>query len=102
MDDFGTGYSSLEYLRRLPLAQIKIDRSFIMEMRQNEKDMALVKTMLSLGEAFGFEVVAEGVEEREDVELLKHLGCHYFQGFYFSKPLPENQLEEKINFSHLD
>jgi diguanylate cyclase (GGDEF)-like protein/PAS domain S-box-containing protein len=102
MDDFGTGYSSLEYLRRLPLAQIKIDRSFIMEMRQNEKDMALVKTMLSLGGAFGFEVVAEGVEEREDVELLKHLGCHYFQGFYFSKPLPENQLEEKINFSHLD
>jgi diguanylate cyclase (GGDEF)-like protein/PAS domain S-box-containing protein len=99
MDDFGTGYSSLEYLRRLPLTQIKIDRSFIMEMRQNEKDMALVKTMLSLGEAFGFEVVAEGVEEREDIELLKKLGCHYFQGFYFSRPLPERQLEEKIKLS---
>jgi len=102
MDDFGTGYSSLEYLRRLPLAQIKIDRSFIMEMRQNEKDMALVKTMLSLGEAFGFEVVAEGVEEREDIEILKELGCHYFQGYYFSRPLPSEELQEKIKFSNSD
>jgi EAL domain-containing protein (putative c-di-GMP-specific phosphodiesterase class I) len=102
MDDFGTGYSSLEYLRRLPLAQIKIDRSFIMEMRQNEKNMALVKTMLSLGEAFGFEVVAEGVEEREDIEILKELGCHYFQGYYFSRPLPSEELQEKIKFSNSD
>jgi len=88
MDDFGTGYSSLEYLKVLPLDQIKIDRSFILHMHNGQKDLALVKTMISLGEAFGFEVVAEGVESREDVTLLKRLGCHIYQGYFFSKPLP--------------
>jgi|GEM_PF-1637930 len=101
MDDFGTGYSSLEYLKELPLDQIKIDRSFIMNMRRNEKDLALVKTMLSLGSAFGYDVVAEGVEEREDFILLKEKGCRYFQGFYFSQAVDIETFRQiiKLKFS---
>jgi len=87
MDDFGTGYSSLEYLKVLPLDQIKIDGSFVKHMHTDPKDFAIVKSMISLGEAFGFEVIAEGVESREDVEMLHTLGCHCYQGFFFSKPV---------------
>jgi diguanylate cyclase (GGDEF)-like protein/PAS domain S-box-containing protein len=87
MDDFGTGYSSLEYLKVLPLDQIKIDGSFVKHMHTDPKDYAIVKSMISLGEAFGFEVVAEGVESREDVEMLQALGCYCYQGFFFSKPV---------------
>jgi diguanylate cyclase (GGDEF)-like protein/PAS domain S-box-containing protein len=88
MDDFGTGYSSLEYLKELPLNQIKIDRSFISHMHTDKKDLAIVKTMISLGDAFGFEVIAEGVEKEEDITLLGTLGCQCYQGYYFSRPLP--------------
>jgi len=96
MDDFGTGYSSLEYLRNLPLDQIKIDRSFIMNMQKNSKDLALVKTMISLGKAFGFEVIAEGMESKSEFDLLKALDCYHFQGYYFSKPLSIEDFQKKI------
>ena len=96
MDDFGTGYSSLAYLKDLPLDQIKIDRSFIMNMRYNDKDLALVKTMLSLGSAFGYDVIAEGVEEKEDFELLKEKGCCFFQGYYFSKAIDIDTFKQKV------
>jgi diguanylate cyclase (GGDEF)-like protein/PAS domain S-box-containing protein len=94
LDDFGTGYSSLEYLKLLPISQIKIDKSFVMTMRENDKDLAIVKSVLSLGEAFDFEVVAEGVETKEDFMLLKALGCEYYQGYYFAKPLPKVEFEK--------
>jgi len=94
MDDFGTGYSSLEYLKVLPLDQIKIDRSFIMHMHTSKKDLAIVKTMISLAEAFEFEVVAEGVEHEEDVALLKALGCHVYQGYYYAKPVPVKEFNK--------
>jgi diguanylate cyclase (GGDEF)-like protein/PAS domain S-box-containing protein len=96
LDDFGTGYSSLEYLKLLPLEQIKIDKSFVMSMRENEKDLSIVKSVISLGDAFGFDVVAEGVETKDDFMLLKALSCEYYQGYYFSKPLPKNDFEMLI------
>lgn len=94
LDDFGTGYSSLQYLQRLPLHQIKVDQSFIRELlTQNSKDTAIVRTLLSLGEAFGYEVLAEGVETSEQLDFLCQLGYTGFQGYYFSPPLPLNQFE---------
>lgn len=86
LDDFGTGYSSLQYLRNLPLNQIKIDQSFIKNMIENENDIAIIKSILSLGEAFNMEVIAEGVETKEHFEFLTELGCKMFQGYYFGKP----------------
>jgi predicted signal transduction protein with EAL and GGDEF domain len=87
IDDFGTGYSSLSYLRRFALDILKIDRSFISEMLTNNESQEIVKTILSLGTNLGMNVVAEGVESREQVELLKSIGCEYAQGYFFSKPL---------------
>jgi len=86
MDDFGTGYSSLQYLKDLPLNQIKIDQSFVMNMRKNTKDKAIVKSMIELGYGFKMDVIAEGVETKQDFELLKSLGCYNYQGYYFAKP----------------
>ena len=86
LDDFGTGYSSLQYLKNLPLDQVKIDQSFIKNMHSNKSDIAIIKSILLLSDALGFEVVAEGVETKEHYELLKELGCKIFQGYYFSKP----------------
>jgi EAL domain-containing protein (putative c-di-GMP-specific phosphodiesterase class I) len=94
MDDFGTGYSSLEYLKVLPLDQIKIDGSFVKHMHTDPKDFAIVKSMISLGEAFGFEVVAEGVEKKEDLELLKSLECDRYQGYFFSKPVTVDEFNK--------
>jgi len=96
LDDFGTGYSSLEYLKLLPIEEIKIDKSFVQTMRENDKDLAIVKSVLSLGEAFGYEVVAEGVETKEDFMLLKALDCEYYQGYYFSKPIKKEEFEKLL------
>jgi len=86
LDDFGTGYSSLQYLKNLPLDQVKIDQSFIRNMIDNESDIAVIKSVILLGEAMNFEVLAEGVETQEHYELLKDLGCQLFQGYYFAYP----------------
>jgi diguanylate cyclase (GGDEF)-like protein/PAS domain S-box-containing protein len=86
MDDFGTGYSSLEYLKNLPLNQIKIDQSFIFNMLNDNKDKAIVKAMIELGKAFDFDVIAEGVETEDIYKKLKEMGCFYYQGYYFAKP----------------
>jgi predicted signal transduction protein with EAL and GGDEF domain len=87
IDDFGTGYSSLSYLRRFAPDVLKIDRSFVSEMLNNNESQEIVKTILSLGNNLRMEVVAEGVETPEQVSLLKSLGCEYAQGYFFSKPL---------------
>jgi diguanylate cyclase (GGDEF)-like protein/PAS domain S-box-containing protein len=86
LDDFGTGYSSLQYLKNLPFNQVKIDQSFVKNMLTHENDIAIIKSVLLLGEAFELEVIAEGVETKEHYELLKSMGCRYFQGYYFAKP----------------
>ena len=86
LDDFGTGYSSLQYLKTLPIDQVKIDQSFVQNMHSNKTDIAIIKSVLLLAEALNIEVVAEGVETEEHYELLKQLGCKLFQGYYFSYP----------------
>lgn len=92
LDDFGTGYSSLSYLRDLPLNVLKIDRSFIAKLDASQSDHDLVKGIISLAEIFGLTVVAEGVETEAQQLLLDQMGCHCFQGFWFSKPLPPDEV----------
>jgi EAL domain-containing protein (putative c-di-GMP-specific phosphodiesterase class I) len=89
-DDFGTGYSSLSYLHRFPFRRLKIDRSFIKKMDDDEKSAAIVKTILLLGENLGIEVVAEGIETPEQLQILCSLGCRLGQGYYFSEPVEAN------------
>lgn len=91
MDDFGTGYSSLSYLNKMPLDEIKIDRSFVATLNQNERDEAMVVTILNMANILKLNIVAEGVETAEQLEFLLGHGCHIFQGYYYSKPLPKEQ-----------
>ena len=89
IDDFGTGYSSLAYLRRLPIDKIKIDRSFIQEVASNDSDLTIVKTMIELSHGLGKRVLAEGVETKEQLQLLRNIGCDAVQGYFISKPISE-------------
>ena len=88
LDDFGAGYSSLAYLKRLPVGQIKIDKSFVLGMSQDADDDTIVKSTIDLGHNLGFTVVAEGVETLETSNRLTQLGCHLAQGFLVAKPMP--------------
>ena len=92
IDDFGTGYSSLSYLRRFPVDRIKIDRSFVSNMVSDLSDRALVKAILAMASTLCLEVVAEGVEDADQLALLNHLGCEYAQGFHFSRPVSDIEL----------
>lgn len=86
IDDFGTGYSSLAYLKNLQIDELKIDQSFVFGLGNNKSDKTIIKTIIMMGEEFDFEVIAEGVETKEQFEILKELGCYYFQGFLLAKP----------------
>ncbi|MET0546221.1 MAG: EAL domain-containing protein, partial [Caulobacterales bacterium] len=92
MDDFGTGYSSLSYLRNFPFTKIKIDQSFVRDLRASANSQAIVQAILSLGASFGMKVIAEGVEHAEDAAYLSALGCQEGQGYYFSKPKPAAEI----------
>lgn len=96
MDDFGTGYSSLSYLRQLPFDQIKIDRSFIKSILTEPSDLSIVQSVIKLGELMNVEVVAEGVENTAQHEVLFEAGCHLFQGYLFAKPLSISECEAFI------
>ena len=93
IDDFGTGYSSLNYLKDFPVDTIKIDKSFIHSIDQNEKGFALVKTIFLMAKNLGMEVIAEGIETREQLDSIKSMACLYGQGFYLSHPLPPKEIE---------
>lgn len=101
IDDFGTGYSSLSYLQRFPIDLIKIDRSFIWSMGQNDDDRAIVAAIIDMATSLRMKVVAEGVETEEQYEFLQQLGCHAVQGFLFSKPLPADQLTALLSQPNL-
>lgn len=95
LDDFGTGYSSLSYLRRLPVDQIKIDQSFVRNVHLEERNGAIVRTIINLASNLGMNTIAEGVEVIEELEFLEEAGCQQFQGYYFSKPIPTQDFEQQ-------
>jgi diguanylate cyclase (GGDEF)-like protein len=96
VDDFGTGYSCLSYLHRLPLDTLKVDRSFVAGLGLDDERSAIVRTVITLAHNLGMQVVAEGVETREQVDLLSALGCRYGQGYLFSKPVDGEKAEQLI------
>lgn len=96
IDDFGTGYSSLNYLKKLPVVEVKIDKSFVCDMVTDDNDANIVKSVIDLVHNLGYTVVAEGVENIETLEQLKLLGCDQAQGYLFSKAIPADELIEKI------
>ena len=91
MDDFGTGYSSLQYIKRLPLDQLKVDQSFVRDITSADSDNSIVQTIVAMSEALGLNVIAEGVETQMQKDYLDDHGCHSFQGYLFGKPMPINQ-----------
>jgi diguanylate cyclase (GGDEF)-like protein len=93
LDDFGTGYSSLNYLKNLPIDNIKIDKSFIDSIPDNKRDLAILNSIMEIAHYLGYKVVAEGVEKEEQFETLKNIHCDMFQGYYFGKPVDEDTFE---------
>ena len=93
IDDFGTGHSSLAYLRRLPLSQLKIDKSFVQDITTDRNAAAIVETIIAMARHLNLEVLAEGVEQEAQMNFLSERGCHRYQGYYFSRPLAADQFE---------
>ena len=88
LDDFGTGYSSLSYLRLLPVSRLKIDREFIRQVLHNDSDAVLVRAVIAMAHTLGLPVVAEGVEDKAQLDFLRHHHCEAYQGWLFSEALP--------------
>jgi len=100
IDDFGTGYSTLKQLQHLPVDEMKIDRSFVSGLASNEKNQAMVKSMIDMGARMGLRVVAEGVESYREMRWLQTMGCHEVQGFFISRPLSGQDLLQFIDMRH--
>jgi diguanylate cyclase (GGDEF)-like protein/PAS domain S-box-containing protein len=96
LDDFGTGYSSLSYLTRFPINSVKIDRSFISDLHTNKQSLSITSAIISMAHDLDISVIAEGVETREQLEVLREKGCDEYQGYYFSRPIQPEEFHEKI------
>jgi len=106
IDDFGTGHSSLGYLKRFPIDRLKVDRSFVRELAHNGDDVAITRAVIALAHSLKMTVVAEGVEDQRQFDILREQGCDEFQGYYCRPPLPEPELmrflsEERGAFGRL-
>jgi EAL domain-containing protein (putative c-di-GMP-specific phosphodiesterase class I) len=96
LDDFGTGYSSLAYLKRLPVDELKIDRSFVRDVMENSNDAALVETIMTMARHIGLEVVAEGVETAAVMDFLSERGCPVFQGYHLGRPCAADEFADSF------
>ncbi|MBT8062318.1 MAG: EAL domain-containing protein, partial [Gammaproteobacteria bacterium] len=100
IDDFGTGYSSLAYFKNIPADELKIDKSFVLNMLNDEADERIVRAVISLAHSFGLKVTAEGVEDKQTADALAELGCDYLQGYYYSRPTSQPEFSAWLdNFS---
>ena len=97
IDDFGTGYSSLAYFKNIPADELKIDKSFVINMHDDDGDKKIVRTVIDLAKSFGLVVTAEGVEDHATAEMLAQMNCDRLQGYFYSKPLPQAKFIEWLN-----
>ena len=97
MDDFGTGYASLSYLNKLPIDILKVDKSFIDQLQENGENNDFVEAIVSMGHTLKFEVVSEGVEKEEQLDILQGFNCDYVQGFVWGKPMNYSDAEKLVN-----
>jgi EAL domain-containing protein (putative c-di-GMP-specific phosphodiesterase class I) len=100
IDDFGTGYSSLAYLKELPVGELKIDKSFIQHMAEDQQDRKIVQSIIDLAHNLEMSVVAEGIENQQTLDMLIGMGCDYGQGFYIGRPMPIGEMPPWVEASN--
>jgi EAL domain-containing protein (putative c-di-GMP-specific phosphodiesterase class I) len=99
LDDFGTGYASLSYLKKFPISGLKIDKSFVCQLHMEIDNAAIVSSTIGLSTLLGLSVIAEGIEDRDTADLLARMGCKQGQGYFFGRPMPAAEFEEKFLFA---